>query len=265
VAWHLEDRTRLLDKGNRLAGDIAAERPGLLWYDYWASYDPAPGGPLTHPRGLSLPVDSRPITNRMSIIEDHGAYWDNDEGFLIPLVRHLDTAGTRPEDEPGSRFFRDRGHRAALIERRRERVGVLALWRWVTVIAAVAPIVLGTLLGGAAGGPASLGRRVTAFWGTVPAHELVSAPIAWLSDIVRGPAAAATLGEWLLGASLIAGLLAILGAFGLQAWAGWDRQERQIAHASVLQPVDRRSVWALGAALTLLVALVSTLLVRALI
>src|SRR3972149_5060946 len=101
LAWHLVDRNQLPDRGNRLAGDLASTRPDLLWYDYWASYDPAPGGPLRHPRGLPLPVTSRPVTNRMSIFEDHGSYWENDEGFLVALIRHLDTAGGAPPGGPG--------------------------------------------------------------------------------------------------------------------------------------------------------------------
>jgi hypothetical protein len=247
LAWHLEDRTHLLDKGNRLAGDLAEARPTLLWYDFWASYDPAPGGPLRHPRDVPLPVTSRPITNRMSILEDHGSYWDNDEGFVIPLIRHLDTAVSRPEDAPGSRFFPDSGHRAALIERRRERVGVLALWRWLAVLGGAIPIVLGTLFAPAGGGPTGIGRAITEFWATVPGHEILSVPIDWVAGIVHGPAWLQIVGEWILGIGLIALLFLIVGTIGLRWWAGWDARERSIAHSTVFQPIDRRlpiSTWA---------------------
>jgi hypothetical protein len=253
LAWHLEDQSVLVDRGNRLAGDIAASRPDLVWYDFWASYDPAPGGPLVHPRGLALPVISRPVTNRMSIIEDHGAYWTNDEGFLIPLIRQVDAAGGRAEEESGSRFFPDSGHRAALIERRRERVGVLALWRWIAVLGAAVPIVLATALAapaGAAGLP-GVGRSAAAFWGTVPAHEVLSAPVAWLAGIIGGPAWMQGVGEWLVGATLIALLFLLVGLIGLRWWAGWDARERRIAHASVFQPLDRRAAFATVLALVL--------------
>ena len=32
------------------------------------------------------------MTNEMNVLTDHGSYWTNPEGFLIPLVRHLDAA-----------------------------------------------------------------------------------------------------------------------------------------------------------------------------
>lgn len=260
LAWHLVDRSTLLDRGNRLSGDIAQARPDLIWYDYWASYDPAPGGPLVHPRGLPLPVTSRPITNRMSMLEDHGTYWQNDEGFLVALIRQLDVAGGRPEDPPGSRFFRDSGLRAVLIERRRERVAVLALWRWIAVVAALVPIVAGTLLPPAGRGLFGLGRSVAGFFGTVPAHEVVSAPIDWLAGIVNGPAWTGDVGAWVLGVAFVIGLFVLVGRIGGQWWNGWDLRERVVAHASILQPVHRA-----GAALGWVVLLLVTALVSALV
>lgn len=265
LAWHLVDHNELLDRGNRLAGDLASARPDLLWYDYWASYDPAPGGPLRHPRGLPLPVHSRPITNRMSILEDHGSYWENDEGFLVALIRHIDRAGGRHADGPGSRFFPDGGHRAVLIERRRQRVGVLALWRWLAVLAAALPIVVGTVLAGSGGGSAAVGRSAAAFWGRVPAHEVVSVPITWLAGLVQGPAWVGTVGEWMLGAALIALVFLVVGLIGVRWWSSWDQRERRIAHSSVLLPVDRRPVAASGAALMMLLALLSALVTTSLI
>jgi hypothetical protein len=266
LAWHLEDRSVLMDKGNRLAGDLAASRPDLVWYDFWASYDPAPGGPLVHPRGLPLPVISRPVTNRMSIIEDHGAYWQNDEGFLIPLIRQIDTAGGRAEEGSGSRFYPDSGQRAALIERRRERVGVLALWRWIAVLGAAVPILLATLLAGPAGaaGLVGLGRQAASFWGSVPAHEILSAPVAWLAGLIGGPAWMQGLGEWLVGAALVALLFLVVGLIGLRSWAGWDARERRIAHATVFQPIDRRAAFATFVVLVLSTTLLAEALVWAL-
>jgi hypothetical protein len=264
LAWHLEERTRLLDKGNRLAGDLGEARPALLWYDFWASYDPAPGGPLKHPRDVPLPVTSRPITNRMSILEDHGSYWDNDEGFLIPLIRHLDTAGSRPEESPGSRFFPDSGHRAALIQRRRERVGVLALWRWLAVLAGATPIVVGTLVSPAGGGPSGVGRALTEFWATVPGHEILSIPIDWVAGLVHGPDWLHALGVWGLGVGLLALFFLVVGLVGFRWWAGWDAGERRIAHTSVLQAIDRRRPIAIWIALVVGTALLSVLVTAAL-
>src|SRR3989304_4636911 len=42
LARPLGARAQLLHRGNRRAGDLAATRPDLIWYDFWASYDPAP-------------------------------------------------------------------------------------------------------------------------------------------------------------------------------------------------------------------------------
>ena len=264
LAWHLVDRVQLLDRGNRLGGDLAGTRPELEWYDYWASYDPAPGGPLTHPRGLPLPVTSRPITNRMSIFEDHGSYWQNDEGFLIALVRHIDKVGGRSEPEPHSRFFPDGGHRAVLIERRRQRVGVLALWRWLAVVAGLIPIVAGTLFAPPLGGIVGVGRTIAEFWGTVPAHEVVSSPIDWLAGIVRGPVWLGDAGAWFLGVTLVVVFFLLVGLIGVRWWNSWDVRERMIAHGSVLQPVERRTALASFVVLVVSTALISAAVAGAL-
>ena len=91
--------------GNPIRGDLGAARPGLRWVDFWASYDPAPAGPLVAVDDCPLvavetvdaaapaspiQVESRPVTNLMHMGADHDGYWRNDEGFLVPLIRHID-------------------------------------------------------------------------------------------------------------------------------------------------------------------------------
>ena len=39
------------------------------------------------------PDQSWTVFNRMSVRNDHGGYWDNEEQFVIPLLRELDTPG----------------------------------------------------------------------------------------------------------------------------------------------------------------------------
>ena len=85
-------------------------RPTLRWADFWSTYDPAPAGPLNPPDGVRLTNRTYSIINRMSILEDHGSYWDNDEEFILPLLQHIDTPAERPEavallprSEPGRR------------------------------------------------------------------------------------------------------------------------------------------------------------------
>ena len=57
------------------------------WLDYWASADPVPNG-STRTQVASLPV-SRRIWNEASVLRDHTAYWQNRDGFALPVVRIL--------------------------------------------------------------------------------------------------------------------------------------------------------------------------------
>jgi hypothetical protein len=262
LGWRLDATgsgaaTRLPD---RLTGDLVAARPNLQWTDIWSSYDPAPAGPIEAPQGVRLPkIDSRPVTNRMSILEDHGAYWDNDEGFLIPLVRALDQARGDAND---SRFFRDSAERAVRIERRRQRVGVLALWRWIVVLGALIPVAASTIAwaatNGAVAGPAGFGRAIGAWFATIPFHDLITAPLAFLSGLANGPASFEALGQWLVGAGVIALSFLLIGMAGMRLWSRWDERERDIARREPLGPVDRGDVGFVSA-----IVLVATIVVSA--
>ena len=42
------------------------------------------------------------VFNRMSLRNDHGGYWDNDEEFVLPVARLIDLA---PGGRDASRFF----------------------------------------------------------------------------------------------------------------------------------------------------------------
>src|SRR5439155_6258185 len=118
--------------GNRMRGDLAARNPHLQWRDFWATHDPAPSGWPRLPRGEDDPGAPRftaeRVYNRMAIGEDHGAYWDNDEHFLIPLLREIDAP---TGDRGNSRFYSD-AKESAVRARRKERVSLLALWRRAT-------------------------------------------------------------------------------------------------------------------------------------
>ncbi|MBI3751493.1 MAG: hypothetical protein HY263_07545, partial [Chloroflexi bacterium] len=239
---------------DRLTGDLAAARPGLRWTDVWASYDPAPAGPIVPPAGVTLPtIDSRPVTNRMSILEDHGAYWENDEGFLVPLLRALDEIRGDPDD---SRFFRSSVERAVRIERRRQRVGALALWRWVAVLGAAVPIVASSLAwaitGNVVPGPAGLGVRIGTWFEGVPLHEIVTGPLAFLSGVADWPSWLGALGQWLVGTAAIALVFLVLGLTGVRLWSSWDERERAIARREPLGPISRTDVAIASAILLIL-------------
>ena len=273
--------------GDRLRGNMSAARPELRWVDMWASYDPAPAGPICspdddlvcvadladapRPNGPNdpLPVEDRPVTNRMNVLNDHGTYWENAEGFLIPLVRHLDKPRT---DAGGARFYIDRGRRWERIERRRRRVAVLAAWGWLCSFGAIGAVVL-MLLADAisaathvalpfAGRLAAAGDGVANVVARIPGSELITAPIDgagrligaavdWVVRLVLGDGAAASArdilgfigggGPGLVGAVLVALLFLFLVSRGNGRWDAWDQHERTEALAEA-PPIPNRRV-----------------------
>src|SRR5205085_9890464 len=116
LGWRLEQEVGDWRTGNSVRGDLAATHPDLRWVDIWATYDPAPSGPMAPTEGCPLlavdklspeprpgivEVESRPVTNFMHLADDHGGYWSNDEGVLIPVIPHINAPrGTGP----GTRF-----------------------------------------------------------------------------------------------------------------------------------------------------------------
>jgi hypothetical protein len=145
LGWRLEDQNPdqpppTPATGNRMRADLAKKQPQLQWRDFWATHDPAPSGPPQFPDGVTDPnwdpdePDPRRFTaervyNRMNIGEDHGGYWDNDEHFVIPLIRELDVPRG---DRTDSRFYSDVDE-SRLRARRKERVSLLVLLRRVTL------------------------------------------------------------------------------------------------------------------------------------
>jgi hypothetical protein len=271
LGWRLEGAYgRPLPTGHRLRGDPRANRPAIRWTDFWASYDPAPAGRIASPDVQAIPVDARdphtyasdvasdrptdvlviedrPVTNYMSLFEDHGSYWSNDEGFLVGLVRQID----RPRgDVDGSRFYRDPVDRAVRIERRRSRVATLAGWRWLVGIGLLVAIIASGVR--AYAGPIwNAGTSVEALWSIVPGHELISGPIEAIGQLFglvvglltgssQGAAFAADLGVLIVGGVFIATLFTALFAIGLIPWRAWDASEREAARREHLAPVSRR-------------------------
>jgi hypothetical protein len=271
LGWRLEDAfKRPLPLGDRLRGDPRDNRPDIRWTDFWASYDPAPAGRLKSPDLRTIPVvsddphryegdhkvdteadalviENRPVTNLMSLFNDHGGYWENDEGFLVGLVRQID----RPRgDVDASRFYRDPLERAVRIEWRRTRVATLAAWRWVVGLGMlVAVLVAGLdLIDGTVW---NAGASVQAVWGIVPGHELISGPVEAIGKFVgllvgligggdQGTRFAVGFGVLMTGAITIALLFTALYAIGLIGWRAWDGAERTLARAERLRRTDRR-------------------------
>jgi hypothetical protein len=148
---------------DRLRRDITVRQPRLRWRDFWGSHDPAPAGALktgqiervageTGPANPEA-IRSYRVWNRRSLLDDHGGYFDNDEEFTIPLLREIDAAGGWGE---ASRFYpvaeppapaivsRDDPRAGAdpSVRRRRQRIGLLAVWRHLSLSLAVATVAI---------------------------------------------------------------------------------------------------------------------------
>jgi hypothetical protein len=243
LAWRIEDTGYSSQPPSRLQGDLVALRRDLKWVDFWSSYDPAPAGPLNPPPGVSIADTPHMTVNRMSILEDHGAYWDNDEQFVIPLIRHLDSPDGLPDN---SRFFRDEPLHAVRLAWRRKRVAALALWRWIATLGGATTIGAATLYGGRA---TRLGGAVIAPLAPILQNDFV----AWLLGLPSG--AIPAIGQvvqslqsampepvndyapgiisWLVGAAVIALPFLLLLQLGVGYWRHWDERARADSHHEV--------------------------------
>jgi hypothetical protein len=245
LAWRLSNVVGGVPQGDRLGGDMTTSQPGLRWVDFWATYDPAPGGRFRAPNGLKLEVDSVAVRNRMSILDDHGGYWDNDEEFLAPLVRQIETVGGEVES---SRFFRSVVDQRARVVHRTERVATLAAWRWVVAAGALAALGIAGLrtafthvdrLG-------DIGRWAIGLLASLPGHEILAAPI---DAVARGLALVPPLPNRAiaLAAAVLFGLF-----LGVVAWLAprlilgekWQEMAARPALRRLDPPFLRPTLWA---------------------
>ncbi len=141
VTDHHPDR---LYVGDRLSTDLTRLpfRSGLRWYDFWATHDPAPAGGFATGPHPTLPEDtggrSTRVFNRMSVRNDHGGYWENDEEFILPVARLIDQS---PAGGPAvSRFFPESS--ATRRPEHRERRVKLLQFAWVAVMVSAVVAVL---------------------------------------------------------------------------------------------------------------------------
>ncbi len=273
LGWRLEHTTGPFVAGNPIRGDLGTARPGLRWVDFWASYDPAPAGPLTAVDGCPLvavetvdparppspiQVESRPVTNYMHMGLDHDGYWRNDEGFLVPLIRHIDDP---TGDGSGSRFYRSRLGRAVRIERRRRRVGLLLGWRWASFTAGLLALIASLLPGITPGvSLATTGDGLATVWSNIPGHEVVSGSIDGFGATISlglDSIGLHAVSAWLesLGPGLLGALMPIVGAFaiysrGVGSWQSADAGERALIRREVFGPAGQ--AWARSEAVLLL-------------
>jgi hypothetical protein len=190
----------------------------------------------------------------MHLGHDHGAYWENDEGFLIPLIRHIDD----PEGDGNlSRFYRDALARTIRTERRRRRVSILLAWRWAGFGAAIATVLVAAFVP-----PVTLaetGEAVARVWSVVPGGEIVSGTIDGIGKVVATVLGAIRLdgfARWLgeIGPTVLGALIPIVavGAIysrGVASWRAHDRLERIAIRREIFRGPGSRSARSEGIAL----------------
>lgn len=178
----------------RLQGSIPDH---MFWADVWSYYDPVPGAALggrTEEPLLVHPSDEvrrryhwyadegdgpqrRATVNRMNVLSDHGAYWDNWEHFTQRVAQELDQPTGYYHD---SRFYnRDEKRRS---QRRRARIATLVGWR----LAAMYLFLLAVIARAVHGGTEQLvrdGRAMADFVAQIPGTQLLGLPGQILSAI----------------------------------------------------------------------------------
>jgi hypothetical protein len=180
-------------------------------------------------------------------LTDHGAYWANPEGFVIPLIRHIDAAKGDPN---ASRFYRDKTDRTRRILWRRQRVSALASWGWLCSLAAIATSLTLILLQAIGDQRLSAaGHRLVAAWDRIPGHEIVSGPVTAFGGVVGavlgwlpfGDVAdvIGSLGPVVLGLALTVVLFFAMAKVGTGRWHDWDRRERRAMHPETPALPDR--------------------------
>ncbi len=171
------------------------------WRDFWATADPVPNGE-TRTSVPGCPTGTR-IWNEGSVLRDHTTYWQNRDGFVLPVVRIL----ARAAHSPWCEALPPEPKHDNVNQRSRWRVRWLRVTRWpVAVAMALAVLQRGEELERARG---SAGDALS----TVGIGEsLGRIPHAWVQMSMLG--AAALLSAWV--AYLIV----------LTLWRTWVRAEQ---------------------------------------
>ncbi|MBA2381467.1 MAG: hypothetical protein H0V73_05080 [Chloroflexi bacterium] len=225
--------------GDRLRIPLHNVRDKLKWVDFWGTHDPAPAGGFGVGCDVNVPAqvngESIRVFNRMSLRNDHGAYWDNDEAFVLPVARLIDTAPTNAPST-ASRFFPLEPN-PSRIDHREGRVKLLQ-FAWVAVmlsaIASVPVAVIDPLLPNDRANLAEAGRLA---YGVV---GWLAGILGFIWDILSLPTLPKT-SDLSYSAALVIGIGAMLAIFWVVArilgscWNAWDERERAIA----LQPMPR--------------------------
>ena len=214
LGWRLESSDPDAEKtelpaGHRMLGNLAA-KPRLIWRDFFGTHDPASSGPPDPPEPMRSAVKGDPrftterTYNQMSVLGDHGGYWDNDEHFVIPLIRELDVPNG---DRSQSRFYSDDAE-SALHARRKERLSFFRLWRRGTNTLPILAILAAAILTSGGFLPA-LGRAALDLLAQIP----VINGLGGIGDSLRSLTTADVLGHQPFNAMYGLGLLILQASF----------------------------------------------------
>jgi hypothetical protein len=192
---------------------------------------------------------------------DHGGYWANDEGFLIPLIRHIDDP---TGDGAASRFYGNSLGRTVRTERRRRRVSLLLAWRWTAFIFGIAALTAAALRTSLS----DAGNTVARLFGLLPGHEIVTGTIDGVGNavaVIFNSLGLTGIPEWLaaVGPVLLGALIPIVAVFlvygrGVGSWNAHDALERVKIRREVFKPAGEPS--ARGEAVALVGGLAAVLL-----
>lgn len=177
------------------------------WHDYCATRDPVSVQPLSGPLG----VTSAPIVNLRSVVQDHSAYWANDEGFVAPLALMLNALAKGQETSEDELRLAELGY-----ARRLERVGLLTTARLEALLFVAAVVVFfdAPTISRIASATNEMVGVVTEFLPFVARWEL---DVSWLAGLRAYAIAVVALGilvtGWFIGYSLV--------------WRGLDARERK--------------------------------------
>jgi hypothetical protein len=254
---------------DRLRKGMWEIREDLRWADYWASNDPAAAGRLLvdqlDPSPRADQVVSSRVWNRRSLLDDHGTYWDNDEEFIIPVLRQIDDP---TGDGTASRFYppdsvADGGAAAAAPQpaasaaspldapeepgpraaRHRQRVAALAVWRQACIVLGVSAITVALAL--TPDRLVSIGQRTADALLLIPGVKLLEGPLGWLRTLELGVLPGTTveivpilvwLGVAVLQAVVLMSILQLLFApvRAFEAWPGNPRMRGAVIVAEVI-------------------------------
>jgi hypothetical protein len=121
------------DVQEQIKGTIRSPSSITDWRDFWASADPVPNG-VTHTRSQDRPVGKR-IWNEASLLRDHTTYWQNRDGFVLPVVHILArTANSRWRNALPFKH-------AGIDDRSRWRVAWLRWTRWLVPVGVLVAVV----------------------------------------------------------------------------------------------------------------------------